>query len=73
MASDRGFTGNPPVDILTMSKVYPYTLKARPDDLTITKLIKDVNAGLDGNATILSSVFRNRCETIPLDKERIFL
>jgi hypothetical protein len=68
MTSDRGLTGNPPVNILTMSEINSHTFKARSDDLAIAQLIKNVQRGFDGYATILRSVFWNSCESVPLDK-----
>jgi hypothetical protein len=69
MASDRGFTGNPPVNILPIRQVNTGASESFPKDSTVSKLVKDVDRRLDSNAAPFLAVFRNRCETIPLDVE----
>jgi hypothetical protein len=70
MASDRGFTGESPVSILSRSQLDAGPLfQSGPDYSADTELVKEIYGRLDGNAAILLTIFRHRCETIALYQE----
>jgi hypothetical protein len=71
MASDGGFTGDLPMNILSNLQVKTRALEAMSDDTPVAQLKESVNRGFDGDAAILLAIFRDRCETIPLDPSQL--